>query len=215
MIGIYMYIDKTNNKKYIGQSTNIEHRKKAHRNSNDTPFDKILKQKGEQNFDFKIIELCSIEKLDEREIYWINYFNSFYEGYNCNPGGSSVRGQYTSNALISDDTAKNIINLLINTNLSQQEIANRNNCSKDIVTSINNCRTWSHLHNFNKNIRQECGKSTTKNPKRITKQEALEIIELLQYSELPQTKIAEQFNVTRGVVGGINNCHSWTELHDF
>ena len=30
MIGIYMFVNKLNNKKYIGQSINIEKRKKEH-----------------------------------------------------------------------------------------------------------------------------------------------------------------------------------------
>ena len=87
MIGIYMYTDKDNGKRYIGQSTNINKRKTSHRNSDRTPFDRILSLKGEDKFDFVILEECEASQLNEREIYWINYYNSYEEGYNETRGG--------------------------------------------------------------------------------------------------------------------------------
>lgn len=33
--------------------------------------------------------MCKINKLDEREIYWIKQFNSFHNGYNMTLGGES------------------------------------------------------------------------------------------------------------------------------
>ena len=89
MVGIYMYENKLNHKKYIGQSVNIERRKKEHLNypSPYSKFDNHLSKLGEDNFIFSILEECEIRELDEKEKYWIKYYNSIQEGYNLICGG--------------------------------------------------------------------------------------------------------------------------------
>ena len=173
MTGIYMYTDKDNGKKYIGQSTNINQRKKSHRNSNKTPFDKVLNLKGEDKFDFTILEECEASLLNEREVYWINYYNSYYNGYNCNPGGCSVYGEYASGAIITDEIALKIIEDLSTTTLSQKEIAQKYECTEDIVRSINVCRCWTHLHNYEHNISLESGMKQQSMPTYLSKTEIL------------------------------------------
>lgn len=54
MIGIYMYENKTNGKKYIGQSININRRRREHL-SNPSPsskFDNYLAALGEEKFKY-------------------------------------------------------------------------------------------------------------------------------------------------------------------
>jgi hypothetical protein len=48
-----------------------------------------MRQYGKDNFLFEIIELCDNDNniLNEREIYWINYYNSYETGYNETRGG--------------------------------------------------------------------------------------------------------------------------------
>jgi group I intron endonuclease len=91
MIGIYK-ITSPSNKIYIGKSINIEHRKKQYRNfyTQSKGQGKIynsLKKYGWENHTFEIIEECSVEHLNEREIYWIFYYNSMNEGLNIQLGG--------------------------------------------------------------------------------------------------------------------------------
>lgn len=210
-----MYTDKDNGKRYIGQSVNIKQRKKSHRNSNKTPFDRILNSKGEDHFEFTILEECNIEQLNEREIYWIDYYNSYYDGYNYTPGGVAARGQNASGATITDETAKKIIQDLSTTNLLQKEIAEKYGCSEDVVRSINVCRCWTHLHNYENNISLESGIKQTAMPTYLTIEEILEIIELLANTDIPQMQIAEEYNVSRHLIGDINNCHKYTELHNY
>ena len=93
MIGIYKITNKNNNKVYIGQSNNLERRYKEHFewNNNSTQYiDLLIKDLGKDNFLYEIIEECSFSELDDREKYWINYYNSFYEGYNKTKGGNGV-----------------------------------------------------------------------------------------------------------------------------
>lgn len=94
MIGIYKITRKENGKSYIGQSNDIERRFSEHKNKIDIPIEIAIKKYGIDAFDFEIIEECSLEQLDEREKYWIAYYNTYKGfGYNCNEGGGNSRGE--------------------------------------------------------------------------------------------------------------------------
>ena len=90
LIGIYK-ITSPSGKVYIGQSINIEKRWKLHKgmyySHGISKIYNSLKKYGPENHKFEIIEECSIEQLDEREIYWVNYYNSIKEGLNISLGG--------------------------------------------------------------------------------------------------------------------------------
>lgn len=98
MIGIYRIVNRKNNKCYIGQSTAIDYRinthfvalrEDKHRNASGLR-DKLQNawnKYGEDNFYWEILEECSKDSLDEREKYWINFYNSFSNGYNQTIGG--------------------------------------------------------------------------------------------------------------------------------
>lgn len=98
MVGIYKITNKLNNKCYIGQSVDIQQRWSKHLstfNGEHTPDYKIyraFKKYGLQNFTFEIIEECEQQQLDEREIYWINFYDSFEKGYNMSLGGKACNG---------------------------------------------------------------------------------------------------------------------------
>lgn len=93
-IGIYKIENLINKKIYVGQSIDIEERWKKHISANDNfVIHKALHKYGKENFSFQIIEECPLEKLDERERYWINFYNSLLpNGYNMIPGGSNGMG---------------------------------------------------------------------------------------------------------------------------
>lgn len=91
MQGIYLITNKLNNWKYIGQSKNIDARWNAHRRNINNPIEhkscpklyKAFKQYGLDNFIFSVIEeVKDTTKLTEREIYWINFYDSIKNGYN-------------------------------------------------------------------------------------------------------------------------------------
>ena len=88
--GIYKITNLKNNLIYIGQSVDIYTRWRAHKNSkeNDALHTDIQKY-GLNYFKFEILEKCSAELLDEREKYWIEYYDSFNVGYNNTTGGTS------------------------------------------------------------------------------------------------------------------------------
>ena len=82
--GIYKITNLVNGKMYIGQSIDIYKRWKEHNNiafrttskSYNYPLYKAIRKYGIDNFKFEIIEECSIEKLNDKEIYYINKYNT-------------------------------------------------------------------------------------------------------------------------------------------
>ena len=91
--GIYIIKNNSNNKVYVGQSKNVKNRVYVHRYSlqYNRHYNKHLQtawnRDGEPSFIFEIIEICPKEKLDEREIYYINMYDSYVHGYNGTTGG--------------------------------------------------------------------------------------------------------------------------------
>lgn len=85
MIGIYKVISPFN-KTYVGQSVNIEKRFKQYKRLDCKKQPKLynsLIKHGINNHKFEVIEECSLEQLNEREIYWKQYYNTINEGLNC------------------------------------------------------------------------------------------------------------------------------------
>ena len=93
--GIYKITNLQDQKIYIGQSTNIKDRFRTHIKRGlgaETPTRNKLyiamNKVGVENFSYEIIEKCPREQLNDREKYWIKYFQSQDYGYNETKGGS-------------------------------------------------------------------------------------------------------------------------------
>ena len=86
--GIYKVTNKINGKVYIGQSVDIGRRWRQHMTAeDDIYFHKAIQKYGVDNFIWEVIEKCKKSELDERESYWIEYYDSYNKGYNCTKGG--------------------------------------------------------------------------------------------------------------------------------
>lgn len=94
MIGIYKIENLINHKIYIGQSNNLQRREKEHFSTKNryssSKIDKAIIEFGPENFSFEILEECKIEELNDRERYWIQYYDSFNFGYNQTKGGQNT-----------------------------------------------------------------------------------------------------------------------------
>ena len=73
MIGIYKFTNKITGESYIGQSINIVSRYNSHKYlcGSDTYFHKNIRYYGFNNFSFEVLEECSKEELNDKEIYYI------------------------------------------------------------------------------------------------------------------------------------------------
>ena len=95
-VGIYKITNIKNNKVYIGQSVKLSARKNGHINSlkkqqHHNPLLQLAFNKyGQKSFIFEILEECEIDQLDEKERFWISFFDSTNRdyGYNFESGGN-------------------------------------------------------------------------------------------------------------------------------
>lgn len=139
-----------NHKYYIGQSTDIHRRwinhKSAYNNEdNNCYLYKAMRKYGFENFNFSVIEICSKELLNEREMYWINFYNSNDSnfGYNLTPGGDN-NGIKTRK--LNDNEVREIINLL--PFKTQTEIGKLYNIDQSEVSRINYGKVY-HFDDIN------------------------------------------------------------------
>ena len=95
--GIYKITNILNSKSYIGQAVNLPDRLRNHVKAGlgiDTPNSilyKSMKEDGVENFSFEILEYCNRDELNEKEKFWIEYFDSQSWGYNMTGGGSAAK----------------------------------------------------------------------------------------------------------------------------
>lgn len=144
--GIYKITNLINGKCYIGQSTYIPKRWKNHLISVNNPNSKeyyyplyqAMRKYGSNNFKFEIIENCLPKELNEKEQYWILYYNSYKEGYNQNEGGNSA-SHYIK---LTQKQADEIIDYLINTDISQYQLAEIYDVDQSFISNINMGKSW-------------------------------------------------------------------------
>lgn len=94
--GIYMIKNIVNGKVYVGKSFDINGRWRHHRyelnkgahvnNHLQSAWNKY----GEDSFEFSIVEECSEDELNNKEIYWIKKMNAYHNGYNQTEGGEGT-----------------------------------------------------------------------------------------------------------------------------
>ena len=98
---IYKITNKVTNKIYIGQTIKTldqrwhQHIKEAieaidgYRQSFPL-FHRMIIKYGKENFYPEVIEECENSEMNIREKYWINFFNSYNDGYNSTIGGQEI-----------------------------------------------------------------------------------------------------------------------------
>lgn len=91
---IYKIINNINKKLYIGKTDKTiksrfeQHYKDSKKIKNqERLLYKAINQYGIENFSIEQIEECPSSKSNEREKFWIEYYDSFKNGYNATLGG--------------------------------------------------------------------------------------------------------------------------------
>lgn len=146
---IYIIKNDINNKVYIGQSINSKERFRAHCQNKDKDiyFDKIIHKYGKEHFWYEILE-SQIENYNERECYWIQYYNSIVpNGYNISLGGDQhsiqQKGINIKNSIIkTEEELFAIIYDIKNSDLTFLEIGEKYHINKGIISKINTGRTY-------------------------------------------------------------------------
>lgn len=102
--GIYKITNKINNNSYIGKSVDIYNRWRTHKNTafnaspNNVQYEyalyRAIRKYGIDNFEMSIIEVVAdASTLNDREQFWIAYFDTFNNGYNETEGGDGITGR--------------------------------------------------------------------------------------------------------------------------
>lgn len=115
--GVYKITNLINGHSYIGASIDLgsrlaEHKSRyKHKNriEYDRPIYRAFRKYGIENFKFEIIEETSLEKLHEREKYWIKFYDTYLnkKHYNLTPGGEGnlncdVKGEKNPKAILTE-----------------------------------------------------------------------------------------------------------------
>lgn len=212
--GVYK-ITFPNQKVYIGRSNNIYRRMLEHNNDfrNKLPIEYAIMKYGKIT-EFDIIELIDdIDKMKEREIYWIKYYDSTNKekGYNISLGGDEGDpGSSNSQAKFTEEQIQILYKeLKENLNESLEQIANKYNIHLSTLSNINNGHTYYHstiqypIRN-KKECKQVIAGIKNKNSK-FTEQDLKEIYDLLQNrQDLTMQEIAKQYKVYASTIQNIN-----------
>lgn len=159
-------------------------------------------------------------KVGAGQIRYINSGEQWFsldENYPIRENSRSISKTGINNpqSKLSEEQVLAIIDLLINTRLSQQAISEKFDVHSNTINNINSCKCWTYLHSYKNNIRKECG-ITAENPtKQMEKEKILEIIYLLSNTNLTQKEISEKTKIGTVTISKINNCKVYNTLHNF
>lgn len=135
-IGIYKIENLINHKVYIGQSIHIEKRWQQHcQLSSDSVIAKAIQKYGKENFSFQILEECSEQDLDKKELFYIKSYNSLVpNGYNIIDYIDGQRRIYNN---YDRKTLYQIIADIKDTDMSFQDIAAKYNLDTSMIYYLN------------------------------------------------------------------------------
>lgn len=114
---VYKIVNDVNGKVYIGQTyLPLKRRLKRHihfalheKKSENVKFARAIRKYGPEHFQAEQIEICEDQKqLDEREWYWIQYYNAVEEGYNSKNCKGKCGGDTLTNHPNREDICKRI-----------------------------------------------------------------------------------------------------------
>ena len=201
---IYIIKNNINTKVYIGQSLDAKERFKSHckKNYDNSLIDKAIQKYGKEHFWFEILE-SQIENYNEREKYWIKYYNSLKPfGYNILTGGEeppTYYGDEHPNIKISDDDVLKLKIDLAETDIPLSQLAKKYNISKRQVLRINQGISRAALDE-----KYPIRKNPNINGK-LTEQDVDNIIDLLKYTYRFNGDIAREYGVEVHTISKIND----------
>ena len=202
---IYIIKNDINSKVYVGQAINVKQRFQSHckpSSSQDNDLvSRAIQKYGRNHFWYEILE-SQIENYDQREKYWISYYNCIRpNGYNISEGGDYPpvqKGTHYPESKLTDKQLNELIYDLQYTQLSYSQLSDKYDLSKSSIYEINNGKTY-----FNSEISYPI--RTSKNPSgALSDKQVLEIIELLKSSYLSYEEIGGQYGIEARAISRIN-----------
>lgn len=225
IIGIYKIQNKVNGHVYIGQSIDIRSRWFEHRG--DLRYNRHINSHlqnawnkyGEKNFIHKIIEKCDVSELDDREKYWISFYDSTNKckGYNISPGGQCSHGT-------SDETKAKLSlinkgktfskerNEIISEKLKGRTFSDEHrlnlSLSKQMHSALKHPDTWYK----NKTVLPRRSFAGEKNPYSNNTDEEIKIVISMLLNGKSNLEISRDTGVTLSVISNVRRKQAWTHL---
>lgn len=191
---------------YVGQTTQLETRHKQHMDCDpfnlnqkeyDYPLSRGIRKYGKDAYELIVLEEnLKKEDLNEREKYWIKYYNTYWQGYNQTIGGSNP-----TKPIYKDDLIEVVIEMLKDESFSYSDISEKTGIS------------FTHIYNINIGARRRqedvvypIRSSNSKGTRGIkfSQEEVLQIHEELKNSSLSINELAKKFNCCSGTISKIN-----------
>lgn len=204
---IYAYVKKENNKiVYVGQTVDLNTRHKQHikydafninNKEYNYPLSRGIRKYGEDAYELIILEdNLTKEQLNEREIYWIAYYDTYFNGYNQFTGGANpVKPIFT------EEKINNVIEMLKDESYSYQDIVNKTGISMTHIYNINTGKRRKR-DDLQYPIRQ----SNTKGTKglKFSQEECKKIHQEILSNKKTFKEIAKEFNCSDSTIRDIN-----------
>lgn len=222
---IYCFTNKINNKKYIGQTVNPNHRYVQHKSvafnekdpSYNTPFHAAIRKYGWENFNYEVLisEIDDFNILNQLEIYYIDKYNTKVpNGYNIQAGGKNAPKPKDS------EWRKKLI--WAQAKLTEEEvIALRKAYANHESPTLIYKEKYSERLNYQAFLNIWCGRRYKEimpevfNDKgrhtKLTKQLAHQIKEERKKTNLSYKKIGEKFGVSSSTVADIIKGRTWKD----
>lgn len=156
----------------------------------------MIRKYGLENFELTILEdNLTDEELDDKERYYIQKYDTYNHGYNLTTGGKP--NQYYTK--YSDDFIEDIINTILSSTLTFQEIAQQYNVKLSLVSDINRGRRKIKNGDYLYPLRK------TSQPTFLTKELVAIIIDKLKNdNDKSADQIGEELGISGFTVGNIN-----------
>jgi group I intron endonuclease len=191
---IYKITNKINNKIYVGKTNNPVKRFQNHISRSRTlktnqPIHFAMAKYGKDNFVFEIIETCcDAALLNAREIFWIENLKSNQKiiGYNITNGGEGSFGRMQT------ETTKNKI-------------------SKS-MKGANNHLYGKHHSELEKQQISLSNEITKLNYSKLSRQDIIDIKNLIIAGKLKGIEIAKLFNTTPAIISKIKHNKIWSRI---
>lgn len=188
-------------KYYVGSSVNLKNRELEHKrrlnkgNSNCVGLQMAYNKYGKEAFVFEVIEYCTEEVLRDREMYWIEYYNSVEDGYNI--------ARDTSIPMLGRKHSEKTKKLM-----SKKAMGNKGRRGQKLTAEhIEMMR----IDRVGKSVGIPKNVGERNAGCKITKEQAVEI-----YSKkgvVSQSKLAEEYGISQTAVWKIHNKIKWKEIH--
>ena len=209
MLGyLYIIINTTNNKKYIGKTTNFEQRKQQHLSElrkgthHSHKLQRAYNKYGEDNFIWEKfeIEVKDEQELSLKEIQAISYFNSYEDGYNETYGGDGNK------TIFDFDFSVALYHILQKYDGVHRKIAKYYNCDHTVIDDLAKNTIYSKITPKEELVKKiitdvDLNENNLKenyikhNDKKLSEQQCYEILSVILDKSGYEKTLCEIFNI--------------------